>query len=77
MRDGQTSKLNPPPASIDPGPQVLLRLLLGMTDGLLQLKKKHMRIEVCYIGTTGVCWCFMGFIQNGGMLRVSCRVTMG
>lgn len=39
MRDGQTSKLNPPPASIDPGPQVLLRLLLGMTDGLLQLKK--------------------------------------
>lgn len=40
-------------------------------------KKKHMRIEVCYIGATGVCWCFMGFIQNEGMLRVSCRVTMG
>lgn len=40
-------------------------------------EKKNMRIEVCYIGTTGVCWCFMGFIQNEGMLRVSCGVTMG
>ena len=52
------SSHDPPSSTIsDVPPQALLSLLLG--------KKQYATFEVvCSIVATGLCWCFMGFIQN-------------